>query len=192
LEGLSLIWLKDEVPEFSDDLPEWLKSPKGQDAPVYGWYAPPQEDTPVAYIMLYVKEIYQGVPGFLWWSTVPTLRIIRTLAHEVAHHLTAKRGYIYLPNEKSEDEELLADRYANDVLREMTKRWHYKLGQWWLRESAFWHYSQGLLDWREKKYASASAHFYRAWDFNPELEEVASFYWRTKELSITEQMQRAR
>jgi tetratricopeptide (TPR) repeat protein len=183
LEGLALIRLEDEMPEVFGGAAEWAGRVRaaGEAAHVAGWYSPPKADVP-AYIMLYVRQVYAAVPSWLWWSTVPTLRILRTLAHEVAHHLVATRKYVFRPGENLEDEESLARCYAAHALERATARWSYKLGRWSLKEIAGWYYAFGNLYWREKKYSTAAAYFFKAWDLDPEHNEAAYWYWRAKDM----------
>lgn len=185
LAGLEFIILEDGISELTDteNAAEWVKRAhtEGTLAHVGGWYAAPEADTP-AYVVLYVRAMYRAVPSFLWWSTVPTLCILRRLAHEVAHHLIAIRGYVFREGEETTDEESLANHYAACVEQRVTMRWQYKLGQRCLKEIAIWHYTFGILDWREKKYRSAAEHFYDAWNLNPENKEAGYWYWRAKEM----------
>lgn len=187
LEGLGMIILVDRASPLTEDSREWLKTHFAQGLPVYGWYTSSLESGHSAYITLCIRQIYNSVPSFLWWSTLPTLRIIRTLAHEVAHHLFQMKGYINQPGDKKEDEEVLAESYAVRTLQRILSKWQYKLGGKMAKEIAFWHYSQGILDLKSKQYLSASNHFFKAWDLDPELQDVSSFYWQAKEMSLTEQ-----
>lgn len=184
LEGLSSIQLEAEMPKsaVAEHEVKWARRVRLEDRTAHakGWYASPATNAP-AFVMLYVQPIYRGMPRALWWSPLPTLRIIRTLAHEVAHHLKVSRGFILHEGENDIDEEALADRYAESVLERVTKKWPYKLGQLCLRELASWHYTYGMLDWREKKYLSAMERFYKAWDLNPENKEAGYWYWRAKD-----------
>lgn len=126
LQGLAFVCLLDQMPE---------KVTEGEpDAHVYGWYHVQSDDIP-PYVVLYIPRIYAGLPSFLWWSTVPTLRLARSLAHEIAHHLRAERGYVFQPQEHGEDEEAIANRYAATLVQRMAKRWAYKLGVWGTKES---------------------------------------------------------
>ncbi len=133
--------------------------------------------------MLYARQIYRGIPRFLWWSSLPTLRIARALAHEVGHHMAATRGYVIRPGEDRNQEESLADRYAANVLERMTTHWSYKLGRWGLKDLAGWHYVFGIADWRAKKYGSAADSFYKSWLLDRQNEDALYWYWRAREMS---------
>lgn len=181
LHGLDLIRLEDELSETTDlaaACQERLRAEREGGAGVYGWYS---REAPTL-IVLYVRDIYRGIPSLLWWSSVPTLRIVRTLAHEVAHHVTATKGYVFQPGEKADDEELIANRYAASVLSKMRAHWRYRFSHWCLREIAAWHYAFGNVDWREKKYEAAANRFFRAWDLDPEHSDASYWYWRAKEM----------
>jgi hypothetical protein len=181
LDGLGFIWLLDEMPELTSKAPELLKTAKEQGLGVYGLYCPRQDNTS-AHIMLFIRDIYRGIPSFYWWSAIPTLRINRTLAHEVGHHLDAKRGYILQPKEECTNKETLANQYAEHIRKKMMNKWYYRLGQWELNNIAMVHYTSGMRSWSEKRYKDAAEHWYTAWDLNPELKEAAYWYWRAKNL----------
>lgn len=191
LEGLASIQLEDVMPKSAgaEHEEEWARRVRLEDRTTHvkGWYASSAADAP-AFIMLYVQPIYRAIPSVLWWSTVPTLRLLRTLAHEVAHHLKATRGFILHEGEDDTDEEALADRYAECVVERVTTRWPYKLGQLCLKEIASWHYIYGMLDWREEKYLSATERFYNAWELNPENKEADYWYWRAKDKLVRAQV----
>ncbi len=183
LDGLELILLVDQAPPLTDDLPEWIKNYIIKGVPIYGWYSPSQDGAQLACITLCVQQIYHSIPQYLWWSTIPTLRIIRTLAHEVAHHLFQIRGFIDHLGEIKKDEELLADKYAARILQTALSQWQYQLGSRLAKEIAFWNYSQGIIDWKAKKYEVAAEHFFKAWDLDPELSDVELFYLQAKEMT---------
>lgn len=189
LAGLAAICLEDEMPKFPQAAheTEWAKRVRAESHTAYvnGWYAAPTA-TESPYVLLYIQPIYRPIPSFLWWSTALTLRIIGTLAHEVAHHLVATRGYVFQEGEDTGDEELLADRYAASVLRKATQRWPYRLGRCVLEVLSGWHYAVGSADWRRKKYKSAAEGFYNAWNLDPESQEASYWYWRAKEMSNPE------
>lgn len=189
LEGLAEIRLEDELPKWpvTGEEVEWVQRIRveGHTAYVNGWYAMPTASEP-PFIILYAQPVYRPIPSFLWWSTVPTIRILRTLAHEVAHHLIATRGYVFKKEEDLSDEEMLANRYAESVLRKAAAQWSYKLGQWCLKDIAGWHYAFAMVDWRQKKYKAAAERFYNAWNLDPENEAASRWYWRAKEMCSSE------
>lgn len=183
LQGLDLIRLEDELPELTEGAADWVKrvQAEGESSHVYGWYSPGKAEVP-PYIMLYVRQVYRGIPSLLWWSSVPTLRLVRTLAHEVAHHVITTKGYVFQPGETAADEELIANRYAETVLAKMRAHWRYRFAHWCLRDLAGWHYAFGSVDWREKKYEAAADRFFKAWDLDPEHADASYWYWRAKEM----------
>src|SRR5438105_4280886 len=102
LHDVAYIQVTDELPEVgtTDETAGWAKRARAErtHAFVGGWYAFGSRDCP-PYIMLYARQIYRGIPRCLWWTTLPTLRIVKSLAHEIGHHLAATRGYVIQPGE---------------------------------------------------------------------------------------------
>jgi hypothetical protein len=184
LKGLAYIRLEDRLPELDDKADEWAKSAVDEGKRVYGWYAS-HERSEQPHIVLYVNEIYRGLPGIFWWSSMPTLRITRTLAHEVAHHLVATQAHVNGSDQPGNDEaeESAANNYAAHVLKRMSRTWFNKLGQRGLKEIAQWHYVLGIADMRAKKFGEAADSFYKAWDLDPSNREAGDLYWRARELS---------
>lgn len=183
LEGLAGICLEDELPGATGEWPEWARRAAEENFHVGGWYAPAGDDGP-AHITLYVRHVYGAIPPWHWWTTVPTLRIVRTLAHEVAHHLIATGRTSTLPGAAAAagDEEEVANLYAEGVVRRMEGRWAYRWGQRRLKKLAEWHYAFGIADWRGLRYEAAARHFFNAWDLDPTHETAAYWYWRAKEM----------
>lgn len=177
LKGVAFICLMDQMPSKVTSV--------DSQGNTYGWYHLEMENTP-PYIVLYIPNIYSGIPSFLWWTTIPTLRICRSLAHEVAHHVVAKRSYAQ-DGEKIEEEEAFANNYASGVLRRMTERWIYRLGDWCMKEMAGWYYAFGNVDWRFGRYSDAASRFFKAWDLDPQHEDAAYWYWRAKKIIAKEE-----
>lgn len=182
LNGLSYIRLEDTLPELDSRADEWAKRAVAEGQRVYGWYSS-RERGKDAYILLYVKEIYRSFPRILWWSSVPTLRIVRSLAHEVAHHLVTTQAHVFGENGNCKDEESIANKYAGGVLARMQSKWLNRLGQWCLRELASWHYVFGIADYNAEKYGSAADYFYKSWDLDPQNQDALNLYWRAREMS---------
>ena len=170
-----------EAPQGRNET-EWARHvrARGHTGYVNGWYAPAQEGAPAS-IMLYARPIYRSIPSFLWWTTIPTLRINRTLAHEVAHHLIATRGYVFESGEDVADEEALANRFSVKVLETTAAKWSYTLGRWCIRDLAEWYYTFAMTDWRKNDFKAAARRFYSAWDLCPDNEEAAYWYWQARE-----------
>lgn len=147
----------------------------------FGYYSTSSDPEPIATIELYIEPIFSGIPKFLWWSSVPLILIVRTLAHEVAHHQHMGLGNQSLCVGENEDPEVVANRYAENTLGQMEKKWRYRLGFWWLKKLAEWHYVKGIVDAQATRYESAMNHFHHAWNFNPQLDHVAAYFWSAKE-----------
>jgi hypothetical protein len=179
LIGLGSIHIADELIDHSANTPEWYKLAKKERFNIDGLYLEKRGQTP-ARIKLFVNDICRGIPRIYWPTPVLTLRMSRILAHEVAHHLVAIRGYVFQPREqldKPEYEEEFADRYAFGVLKRMKARWYYRLAHRATKNLANAHYGFGAADWKARKYQEAASHWYIAWVLNPDLED-AHYWWR--------------
>jgi len=188
MEGLFFIRLVDELPKPSSTSPEAIKEAFDQGFNIYGLYYKRRNKTKPAYIILNIADIYRGVPRLYWFTPVPTLLITYSLAHEVGHHIVAKRGYIIKPGETGkleEHEEAFANRYAFSVLERMREHWHYSLGNWAIRDLSEWHYTFGMTSWQSKNYGKAAEHWYNAWALDANNNEAAYWYTRAKEMLVS-------
>jgi hypothetical protein len=186
LTELGSIQIESEMPEAPQgpNETEWARQVRtlGHTAYVNGWYAVAQHGSPAS-IMLYAKPIYRPIPSFLWCTPVLTLRILRTLAHEVAHHLVATRGYVFEKGEDVVDEEALANRFSAAVVASTAQKRSYRLGQWAIKELANSYYTSAMTDCKKKDFRVAARRFYNAWDLCPDNSEAGYWYWKAKELS---------
>lgn len=186
LKELGSIQIESEMPEAPQGPNEtvWARHVRtvGHTAYVNGWYELAQQGGPAS-IMLYAEPIYRPIPSFLWWTTVPTLRILRTLAHEVAHHLVATRGYVFEKGEDVADEEALANRFSATVIASTAQKPSYRLGQWFIKDLANWYYTFAMTDWEKKNFSAAARRFYNAWDLCPDNAEAGYWYWQARERS---------
>jgi len=173
LVGINRICLVDQLAAVSNNSAEKVY--------IHGAYYAGEDNEP-PYILLSVKEIYKGIPSALYWTTIPTLCIGRTLAHEVAHHLVAIRGYVFKPGDVENDEESIADKYADFHIRGMMEKWYYRLAQWCIKDIADWYYVHGFFAASKQEYESAAESFFLAFNLNPDHPEAAKYYWRAKEM----------
>lgn len=186
LLGLGSIIIQDEMREIpeasrSSECARLLPKERGASF-INGWYERSTASDP-AFIILYARPIYRPIPSFLWWTPVLTLRILRTLAHEVAHHLVAIRGYVFERGEDVTDEEALANRFAATVIASTTQKPLYRLSQWCIKDLANWHYIFAMTDWKKKDFKAAARRFYNAGDLCPDNEEAAYWYWEARKRS---------
>jgi hypothetical protein len=180
--GLSALVLLDSTPYLLTESPEWSGKDYENGCPVYGWYVQESPDTPSPYIVLNVHHVYRYIPAFLRWSKLPALRILHCLSHEVAHHIRAKKGYIFQADEQSNKEEELASKYARDTVNQIVRlNWSYRVAHWLSKEIAFWHYTQGILDFKQCNFFSSASHFQAAWELFPDLPNVSTYYWQARQ-----------
>jgi len=193
LDGIGLILLMDEIEEPDDTAPDWHKKAKANEVCVSGQYFRGDGNS-LTQIVLYVRALYRGIPSFYRLTTVPGLSICYTLAHEVGHHLIAKRGYIFEATEifrNAETEEEFCNRYAFRVTERMMIRWYHRLGMWALRDLSGWYYAFGCDDWKSKSFKKAAENFYTSFHLDRNREEALYWYWRAKEEGHAEQVRRA-
>lgn len=180
LEGLESIRVIDECP----DDPESAKVPPYLRGFLHnGHYLRKMKNQP-AEVVLYASDVYFGIPKLLMSSRMATLKLARTLAHEVGHHVIATRGYIYKPWEKYKPwdgvrdpyAEKMADAYASDVIERMLKHWPYKLGKLMARMLSTFLYKAGIQDYWDGNYQSAASLQARAHSLNLENEDAGQCF----------------
>lgn len=140
------------------------------------------------YINLYTRDLYMCIPLPMKFLPVATLRFAFTLAHEVGHHVIARRGYIYTPAETykpygiyDEKKERICDRYAHDVIRKMYKNWYYKLGPFFARRLSNFFFDYGAVSWESRSYREAAHYWFCAYRLNPNNDEAAIAYHKALE-----------
>jgi hypothetical protein len=151
---------------------------------ILGWYSEGDMGHEAS-ITVHVAQIYLGVPRSYWWTPVPTVLITRCIAHEVAHHLFATRGYIFQRGEeyrKDVFEEAAANRYVFSVLQRMTKRWYYRMARWAIRDLGSTHFILGVRDWKMQKYELAAEHWSKARFLDPDNRDAAHWYQRASSM----------
>ena len=130
------------------------------------------------HIDLYSSDICMGIPWPLRLTTVMTLRIANTLAHEVGHHLVATRGYIFSPHERYRGmlydpiEERLAEKYAENVLGRMKRSFKYRAAARVMRFVADRYHDLAILAWNAGNYKKAAYFWFCA--SNPYGDDVSS------------------
>src|SRR5262249_11762420 len=120
LAGVEIIRVMEEQPSE-----ESLRKPTPfylQDSACLGEYK--KRAKHLGSINLYTRNLYIGVPALFRVTPVATLRVAFTLAHEIGHHIVARRGFIYEPTEQfklkefnDEYQEALVNRFARDAVR---------------------------------------------------------------------------
>lgn len=180
VQGISFIRLMDDLPKATDRSPHWHKDLKKRNVYLTGLYKRKYKNEP-AYITLYIRNLYRGIPAVLQLTPLPTLVIVGTLAHEVGHHLITTQGYIFQPTETFDDKEVVeefCDRYAFSIVKKMLAKSHYRVSSWILKKLAGWYYDFASLDWKNKKYRDARERFLTAFLLNSNLEDA--LYWHRR------------
>lgn len=183
LTGIDFIRLRpeEETDSKTSKQPDYLRSPVC--VGVYFKPNPKVKSAGTPHINIYTRPFYYGIPSLFRYSPVATLRMAFVLAHEVGHHLIARRGYVYEPTERykpggihDERQEGTANRYAVDLVRSMSARWHYRVGHWLSNEISRWYYHLGAADWEKGKYERAAYNWFCSHSANPENHDAAVGY----------------
>jgi hypothetical protein len=185
VKGISFIRLLDDLPKPTDRSPHWQKDLKKQYLYVNGLYMGKHENEP-AYINLYVRNLYRGIPSFLFTTPIPTLTMAYILGHEVGHHLIHTRGYIFQPTEVFKHKEIVeefCDRYAVGILKKMLASRRYRFWRWAVKMLAEWHLAMGSFNEGLKKPNKAAYHFMTAFHLDNDRENALYSYWQQQELA---------
>jgi hypothetical protein len=178
LEGIGWILLFDSHLDLSyprNSLPEWMKEGLETNTPFFGRYVQILNSNETGFIVLSVMDFLNSVPVIFRWRTVSKLQILRTLAHEVGHHVFATQEN-YNAISKQKDKEEFANLYATEVIKKMLGKWRYRLANRVIKELACWHYSMGIIKFRENQYAASADHYLKAWELDPYLYDAGSRY----------------
>jgi hypothetical protein len=179
--GIEFIRLMDESPDDSEfgKQPAYFRGLR-----TGGMYMLEYKDTP-PHIILYTRSLYLGIPSIFKLTPVATLMVAFTLAHEIAHHVITKRGYIYEPTEKhkynrfkkyDKYEEGMCNNYALEVIKKMSATWYYKIGDW-LRRHISKHYSiRAEVVWEKQEYKRAAHYWFCAYLLDSENARAAHGY----------------
>lgn len=171
LQGLALIKIIDDCPND----PESAKVPAYMRGFLYNGHYSGKTQERGAEVVLYANDVYFGVPRLLVATPMATLKLARTLAHEIGHHVIATRGYIYDHREKyapwtgktNPKEEQMVQAYAEDVIDALLQHWPYKLGNWLLQLTSKILFKRGLRDYWHNNYQRAASCFARVHSLTP-------------------------
>ena len=172
LQGLGKIILTDEIKYLTPDVDDAISS--------RGVYIYPTNDTPPM-IILAIPEFYKWVPRWMWLSPIITLRLGHTLLHEVGHHVAFMNDNRHQES-KSDERELLANSYADAVMKSMAQRWYYKIGDFLIKELASWYFALGVAAANYDHNQRAITRFYAAWHLDPKHKYAADYYWKTRRI----------
>ena len=145
LDGIDHVLLLEDVPEISRRADPDLERVLQDGLLLFGAYKPRTANGP-AHIILIVRSLYLPVPRVLTHTPAMTLRVAKTIAHEVGHHLIVEKKFVLRkkPNaDEIESEEEFANRYARAVRSRMEHRWVYFLGATLLKVAAAINYYRG-------------------------------------------------
>jgi hypothetical protein len=167
LKDLHAIKVIDERP----DDPEYTGRPRYLSGLLYNGHYEFKTKDRDARVVMYANDIYFGIPYTMMYTPAATLRLARTLAHEVGHHVVATKGYIYKPWEKYRRwngvadpyEEKMVEDYASDVLERMLGHWPYKFGKFFTRKFANLLYRASLQQYWDGDYVRSARLGFRAY-----------------------------
>jgi hypothetical protein len=162
------------IDERSDD-PGYAQRPKYLSGLLYNGHYEFKTKDRDARVVLYANDIYFGIPYVMMYTPAAILKLARTLAHEIGHHVVATRGYIYEPWEKYKPwsgvndpyEEKMVEAYADDVIERMSLQWPYKFGKFLTRKFANLLYRAGLQKYWDGDYQKAARLGFSAYHLDP-------------------------
>ena len=181
MDGLAAVELMDEAP----DDPKALKTPAYLRGFLYnGRYFKENPQKP-AHVVLYIRDLYVGIPGVLKVTPMATLRIAFTLSHEIGHHIIATRGYLFNRTEKYKPwqpgcfdpyEEEMADAYASEVIQKMCQSWYYRFGRFLTRVVGKTLFRAGIQQYWEGNHHKAASCTFQAYMVDPTNLEAGKAY----------------
>ena len=146
-----------------------------------GSYIRKRKDVP-AEIVLYRADIHFGIPTILLTTPIATLKVARTLAHEVGHHVMSKRRhgkhkkYKPLSTGADRDAEETADAYTYRVISKMLRNPHYKLWNKIGRLLSTILFKAGIQDYWDGNYQSSARLLFQSFTLNLSNEEAGQAY----------------
>ena len=113
-----------------------------------------------------------------------TLRIAKTIAHEVGHHLIAEKKFALRKktvSDEVETEEEFANRYSRAVIARMKQVRVYQVGAKLLRLAALINYQRGARAWNKGRFAQAAKFFEMTIKLKPSHDDANYWFWRARE-----------
>jgi hypothetical protein len=173
--GIESIILLDEVSILTYDLPEDITKLISRQYRMLGYYLPGYLSRS-PHIVLFIHEIYRGIPFPLYLMPIVVLKMTKALTHELGHHLITYKQKIISDNK----EEIIIGRYTRGILGQLIKNPQFRFWNWCLRELSSWHFAFAKADYKLNDLANAEKHFYTSWQLDPKNEEAAEWYWYIK------------
>jgi hypothetical protein len=112
-----------------------------------------------------------------------TIRITKTIAHEVGHHVIAQKKFVLRkrPSDEVESEEEFATRYAREVIVRMQHRWYYQLGSRLLKLAAAINYQRGAHAWNRGRFDHAARYFDMSIQVELNYGNANHWFWKARE-----------
>ena len=183
LEGIDHVLLLEDVPEVSRRADPELDRILQDDLLLFGAYKARTKDGP-AHIILIVRSLYLPVPGVFTHTPAMTIRVAKTIAHEVGHHLIAEKKYALRKKPDSDEletEEEFAERYERSVISRMKRGGIYILGARLLRLAAAMNYYRGTREWKKKNFDQAAHYFDMTIQVEPTHDDANYWFWKARE-----------
>jgi|SRR5688572_6034961 len=167
LNDLHAIRVIDERPND----PEYAMRPRYLSGFLYNGHYEFKTKGREARVVVYANDIYFGIPHLMVYTPVATMKLAHTLAHEIGHHVVARRGYVYKPWENYKSwtgkadpyEEKMVEAYASDVMEKLLRRWPYKFGKFLTRKFANLLHDAALQKYWDGDYVRSARLGFRAY-----------------------------
>jgi len=183
LDGIDHVLLLEDVPEISRRADPDLERALQDDLLLFGAYKARTINGP-AHIILIVRSLYLPVPRIFSHTPAMTLRIAKTIAHEVGHHVIAEKKFALRKKSNSdevESEEEFAERYERAVISRMKRRWVYRIGAKLLKVAAAINYYRGARAWNKRRFDQAARYFEMTIQVEPAHSDANYWFWRARE-----------
>jgi hypothetical protein len=130
------------------------------------------------HVILVVRSFYHPMPRLFTHTPAMTIKIAKTIGHEVGHHLIAEKKFALLVKSDCgvlESEEEFAERYARLIVSRMQRRWWYRVSSVLLKIAAALNFHKGASAWKKGNYAQAADYFDMAIQVDPSHRDAN--YW---------------
>jgi hypothetical protein len=135
-------------------------------------------------IFLSAEDLFLGLPWFLKYTPLSTLRVAETLAHEIAHHQQFSVGFVFSPEERivgtkkmqNQSNESIAELYSHKIMKKMRRQLRYSLAAKVEIILSWFYYQIGIGYGRKFDFCRAAYYFLCSYRSNRHHVEASKSY----------------